>query len=163
MSKLARIRPRVRTILVVDDEVDILLSLTELFQTALEGVEVLTARDGPTALDLLQFHPVDAIVCDYRMPGMDGLEVLRRASEVAPDVPRIMLTAYPDLELAMKAINQAHIQNFLTKPVHADALLEAVNAALVKARLKRTPAPGAAPGKAPALDVEAAGPVQPEP
>jgi DNA-binding NtrC family response regulator len=147
MSKLARIRPRVRTILVVDDEVDILLSLTELFQTALEGVEVLTARDGPTALDLLQFHPVDAIVCDYRMPGMDGLEVLRRASQVAPDVPRIMLTAYPDLELAMRAINEAHIESFLTKPVRADPLLEAVNAALLKAR-RRTPRPAASAQRA---------------
>jgi len=142
MSKLARIRPRVRTLLVVDDEVDILLSLTELFQTAMEGVEVLTARDGATALDLLQFHPVDAIVCDYRMPGMDGLEVLRRASEAHPEVPRIMLTAYPDLELAMRAINEAHIDSFLTKPVRAEPLLEAVNAALIKARRKPArPAP----------------------
>ena len=144
MSKLARIRPRVRTILVVDDEVDILLSLTELFQTAMEGVEVLTARDGPTALDLLQFHPVDAIVCDYRMPGMDGLEVLRRASEVAPEVPRIMLTAYPDLELAMRAINEAHIESFLTKPVRAEPLLESVNAALIKARRTKSARPPAA-------------------
>lgn len=155
MSKLARIRPRVRTILVVDDEVDILLSLTELFQTALEGVEVLTARDGPTALDLLQFHPVDAIVCDYRMPGMDGLEVLRRASQVAPEVPRIMLTAYPDLELAMRAINEAHIESFLTKPVRADPLLEAVNAALLKARRKApVPRPAASPRSGPTLELE---------
>jgi response regulator RpfG family c-di-GMP phosphodiesterase len=154
MSKLSRIRPRVRTILVVDDEVDILLSLTELFQTAMEGVEVLTARDGPTALELLQRHPVDAIVCDYRMPGMDGLEVLSRASEAAPDVPRIMLTAYPDLELAMRAINEAHIENFLTKPVRGEKLLEAVNAALLKVRQGRDRPATAPPRAPPKLDAE---------
>jgi DNA-binding NtrC family response regulator len=65
---------------------------------------------------------------------MDGLEFLTKAKQVAPAAPRILITAYPELNVAVRAINEAQIQNFLTKPITPQALLEAVNAALLKSR-----------------------------
>jgi YesN/AraC family two-component response regulator len=97
-------------------------------------VKVLTALNGKKALEILKKEEVDLVLSDYRMPGMDGLEFLTKARKMAPDVPRILLTAYPELNIAVRAINEAAIQNFLTKPISPEALMEAVNAALIKAK-----------------------------
>jgi DNA-binding NtrC family response regulator len=135
MSKLGSVRPSVQTILIVDDEPDILESLSDVFSLHLPGVKVLTAAEGKKALELLKTNTVGLIVSDYKMPGMDGLEFLTKAREIAPEAPRILITAYPELNVAVRAINEAQIQNFLTKPITPQALIEAVNAALLKARM----------------------------
>lgn len=135
MSKLGSVRPSVQTILLVDDEPDILESLSDVFMLHLPGVKVLTAPNGKAALELLKGEAVGLIVSDYKMPGMDGLEFLTKAREIAPEAPRILITAYPELNVAVRAINEAQIQNFLTKPITPQALIEAVNAALLKARM----------------------------
>ncbi len=66
------------------------------------------------------FFPV--IISDYRMPGMNGIEFLRRASEIAPDSIRIILTGYADTDVAVSAINEGHIYKFITKPWNDDQL-----------------------------------------
>jgi len=134
MSKLGSVRPSVQAILLVDDEPDILESLSDVFQLHLPGVKVLSAPNGQKALDLLASEHVDLIVSDYKMPGMDGLEFLTKARQVAPAASRILITAYPELNVAVRAINEAQIQNFLTKPITPQALMEAVNSALLKSR-----------------------------
>lgn len=132
--KLANLRPQVGAILVVDDEPDIVDSLKDVLEAHLGQVKVLTAASGKAGLALLKKEPVDLIISDYRMPGMDGLEFLTKCREAAPNVPRILITAYPELDAAVRAINEAQIQNFLTKPIMPEALMQAVNAALVKGR-----------------------------
>lgn len=122
-----------RTILLVDDEPDILESLRELIEVSLEDIEVVAVESGEEALKVLQSRHVDLIVSDYKMPGMNGLELLIQARSVAPRVPRIMMTAFPDLDIAIKAINHASIENFFTKPLDPDEILE-VMAASLKAR-----------------------------
>jgi DNA-binding NtrC family response regulator len=134
MSKLGTVRPSVQAILLVDDEPDIRESLADVFALYLPGVKILTASNGKEALDILGKEQVGLIVSDYKMPGMDGLEFLTKARQVAPAAPRILITAYPELNVAVRAINEAQIQNFLTKPITPQALIEAVNAALLKAR-----------------------------
>ena len=136
MSKLGSLRPSVQTILLVDDEPDILESLSDVFSLHLPGVKVLTAPDGKKGLEILKGNSVGLVVSDYKMPGMDGLEFLTKARQVAPAAPRILITAYPELNVAVRAINEAQIQNFLTKPITPQALIEAVNAALLKARME---------------------------
>lgn len=120
----------------MDDERDILDSLSELFLAALGDVRCLTASGGAEALALLQDQPVDVILSDYKMPGMNGLEFLEKARQAAPNVPRILMTAFPDLEVAIQAINEARIETFFTKPLDPDKILQVVQASLAGRKAK---------------------------
>ena len=85
------VRPQHPSILCVDDSQEFLL----ICQTALEadGFQVLTAESGPAALDLLQTHPVDAIVIDNVMPGMSGLALAKEIKRNSPGVPVILFSS----------------------------------------------------------------------
>jgi DNA-binding NtrC family response regulator len=125
---------RAQRILVVDDEEDIRESLKALFETCLEEVEVVTAAGGQEGLDVLDRETVDLIITDYKMPGMNGLEFLSRAVKKGPTLPRILVTAFPDLEIAIRAINDANVENFFTKPFEAEKVLEVVRSLLQEQR-----------------------------
>lgn len=127
---------RRQTILLVDDEEDIRESLKALFETCLEGVDVVVAPGGQAALDLMDRSPVDVVISDYKMPGMNGLDFLQRAAKKAPSVPRILVTAFPDLEIAIRAINEANIENFFTKPFEPEQVLQVVKTLLHEQRVQ---------------------------
>lgn len=137
-SSAARPAPKTDTrpqaVLIVDDEVDILESLKQLFEVSLPDVKVLTAEGGAIALSIIKSQPVDLIVTDYKMPGMNGLEFLNEARKLVPKVPRILVTAFPDLELAIRAVNDAKIENFFTKPVEPGKVVEIVRSVLAERR-----------------------------
>lgn len=109
--------PAERFVLAVDDEQEILDSIRAFLEGALPGVKVLTATSGEQALRVLSSQQVNLVLADYRMPVQDGLAFLIAAERQAPDVPRIMMTAYPEAELAVNALHQAHVQRFLVKPI----------------------------------------------
>jgi len=111
-----------RTLLLVDDEENILSSLRRLLRR--EGYTILTATGGQAALELLATHPVDVIISDQRMPGMTGVEFLRKAKDMHPDSVRLMLSGYSDLQSVTDAINEGAIYKFLSKPWD-DAMLRA--------------------------------------
>lgn len=112
-----------RRILLVEDEPDIRQSLKELIEIQLPEATVDTAATGAEALRMLPQARPHLIITDFKMPGMNGLEFLQAARAAMPDVPRILMTAYPDLEVATRAINEAHIENFLAKPIEPEELL----------------------------------------
>jgi len=101
-------------LLCVDDESAILRALHRVFRR--EGYTVLTANGGDEGLNLLHQTPVSLIISDQRMPGMSGVEFLRRSRQIAPDTIRILLTAYSDTEAAIAAINRGEVYRFLLKP-----------------------------------------------
>ena len=111
-----------RTLLLVDDEENILSSLRRLLRR--DGYTILTATGGQAALELLASNPVDVIISDQRMPGMTGVEFLRKAKDMDPDSVRLMLSGYSDLQSVTDAINEGAIYKFLSKPWD-DALLRA--------------------------------------
>lgn len=95
-------------------------------ESSIPGLKCRTAGSAAEALKVLDLGNVDLILCDYRMPGMDGLKFLELARQKAPNVPRILMTAFPHLELAIEAINEARVEIFLTKPMDPDKLITVV-------------------------------------
>ncbi|HJS75292.1 MAG TPA: PAS domain S-box protein, partial [Vicinamibacteria bacterium] len=99
------------------------------------GFEVVEAASGDEGLSLLSDD--DAVVlCDLNMPGMDGLEVLRRVQRRRPEVPFILLTAHPSIPIAVQAIVEG-AQRFLIKPVSLDEMEISIHQAIEFARLQR--------------------------
>ncbi|HWH81348.1 MAG TPA: EAL domain-containing protein [Burkholderiaceae bacterium] len=110
---VTRIR-RTKTLLLVDDEENILSSLKRLLRR--DGYTILTACGAAEGLQRLAETEVDVIVSDQRMPGMTGVELLRRAKELYPDSIRMVLSGYTELQSIIDAINEGAIYKFLTKP-----------------------------------------------
>jgi signal transduction histidine kinase len=110
-------------VLLVDDEVDFLTSLGQ--RLVLRGLPTLTAANGPDALSILDEHPVDVVVLDVRMPGMDGIETLRRIKEGHPRVEVVMLTGHADLQSAIDGMRFGFF-DYLTKPVQLPLLIEKI-------------------------------------
>lgn len=109
-----------RNLLLVDDEENILSSLTRLFRR--EGYKIFRASSGKEGLELLKENSVGVIVSDQRMPEMTGVEFLSKVKLTHPDTIRIVLSGYTELKSITDAINEGAIYKFLTKPWD-DALL----------------------------------------
>lgn len=120
-------------ILFVDDDQNILAAYRRQFHSQFQ---IETASSGQAALEhLLQYGKVAVMIADFRMPGMDGIQFLRRAKEIAPDSVRMMLTGYAELGQAIDAVNEGSIFRFLTKPCPPEILSKALQSALDQYRL----------------------------
>ena len=117
-------RPRV---LVVDDEASIrdLLSKT----LALAEYDVDVAPDGRSALDRMRMYPYDLLIADLKMPGMDGLSVIREAKRYKTDLPVIVITGFSTESSAIEAINLG-VSGYLTKPFRVPEVLKQAEKAL---------------------------------
>lgn len=114
------------TILVVDDDPSVREHVARVLSVELPGARVVTAESGPAGLDALARERIDVIVSDQRMPGMEGSDFLAAASALSQATRRILLTAFADIDVAARALNQGHIHRLLQKPVTRDALSLAV-------------------------------------
>ncbi|MDZ8189944.1 MAG: response regulator [Nostoc sp. ChiSLP02] len=125
MKSQANSKPK---ILVVDDEPD---NLDLLYRTFYRDYKVLRATSGPAALDLLaQEGEVAVIISDQRMPMMSGTEFLSLTATQYPDIIRIILTGYTDVEDLVEAINAGKVFKYVTKPWEAEELKGVVRQAL---------------------------------
>lgn len=125
------------SILVVDDEDDIRATLVGYLQATIAGVRVLQAANGRDAVRMLESGPVDLVISDFRMPVMDGLQLVRFVHERWPGTASFLLTAYPDMDIAVQALNEGKVRRFLTKPVDPQALLTSAQEALEALRWAR--------------------------
>jgi CheY-like chemotaxis protein len=136
-----------RHILVVDDEEHIRRVMRMTLEAA--GYEVGEAPDGLRGLEAFGDGSAwDAVLLDQRMPGMDGLETLRRMKERRADARVIMITAYASIELAVDAMKLG-ATDFLRKPMTPETVRNAVTAALARPIPGRPPTPAPPPGRAP--------------
>lgn len=121
------------TILCVDDELNVVESMKLNLR---RHYKVLTAQSGMEALQILQQHTeVAVVVSDMRMPEMDGAKLLAEVKSAAPNVVRMLLTGYSDIDAAMRAVNEGQIFRFLTKPCEPEHLLATLEAGVEQHRL----------------------------
>lgn len=121
-------------ILVVDDEVGIREGCRRVLVP--QGFEVDVAENGPAGLRKLRESRYDVLLLDIMMPGMSGMEVLRQARQIDPDLICIIITGYATVELAVQAIREgAH--DFIAKPFSADLLLQVVGRELERRALRK--------------------------
>ncbi|CDG84320.1 HD domain-containing phosphohydrolase [Janthinobacterium agaricidamnosum] len=123
------------TVLCVDDEPNILSSLRRLFRA--RGYRVLTADSGAAGLAVLDSETVDLVISDMRMPEMDGARFLAEVRQRQPDVMRLLLTGYSDIQSILDAINRGEIYRYITKPWDDNDLLLTVRDALVRRGLEQ--------------------------
>lgn len=119
-------------VLIVDDEASIRDSLRKILEY--EGYAVSEAGEGPTALEAIKTENLDAVLLDIKMPGMDGMEVLKRSVELDSTLPVIMISGHGTIQTAVEA-TKAGAFDFLEKPLDRDRVLLTVRNAAASRRL----------------------------
>jgi len=107
-----------QTLLLVDDETSFLNSMVRALRN--EPYIFMVANNGQEALEILKEFKVDVVVADYKMPGLNGLNLLKQIRVAYPLVTPIMLTAFCDVNVVLQAVNEIRVYKFLLKPVKLD-------------------------------------------
>lgn len=115
------------TLLLVDDEPDLLLSLQGLLR---QKFRLHVADGGAAALEIIRSEPVQIIMSDQRMPKMSGDELLAQVAQISPDTVRILLTGYADIHDVIRALNTGGLFRYLTKPWDLDELMDVLDDAV---------------------------------
>lgn len=129
------------TVLLVDDEEDFTATLSERLET--RGLDVDVSSNGPEAIERVRDKNYDALVLDLAMPGMDGIETMKRLLKENPDLQVILLTGRGTLRKGVEAMSSGAME-FLEKPADIDLLLEKIEKAratrvlLTEERLQET-------------------------
>ena len=113
-------------VLLIDDDPGILKVMTIALED--EGYKVISANDGESGIDLCASDSPDVVITDIRMPGIDGMEVLKRIKEIDPDREVIVATAFSDINYAIRAL-QLDASDFIIKPISEQALMVALKRA----------------------------------
>lgn len=116
-----------KKVLIVDDQNGIRVLLMEVFSS--EGYLTYQASNGKLALELVRNETPDIVLLDMKIPGMDGLEILKQIKEMKPDLNVIMMTAYGELDMIKEATDLGALMHF-TKPFDIDEMRVAVNMTL---------------------------------
>jgi len=114
-------------LLVVDDEPVERQTLTDILR--LEGYHVAAVANGEAAVDHVRLNPVDLMVLDLRMPGMNGLEVVKVVNRISQDIEIILLTAHGSMESAIEAL-RSQVHDYLLKPASPSQIIDSVGRGL---------------------------------
>jgi len=117
------------SILIVDDE-DI-VRRSHLRSLAETGCYTEAAEDGHKAIHVMEQHPFDVVLLDLRMPGLDGMDVLKTIKQRWPDCEVVVITGYPTIETAKEAVRLG-AQNYIVKPVGPDEVIRAASEAMTR-------------------------------
>ena len=126
---------RTKNILVVDDEEDV----REILDSVLKKLEFnpYLAEGGHAALEIIKNNKIDVVLSDLYMPGMDGIELLKRVKSVNKNIVFMMITAHPTIETAVDAIKKG-AYDYLTKPFHIEEVRVKINRAMEKSGLTQS-------------------------
>ncbi len=120
-------------ILVADDELIERQTLSDILK--LEGYHVAAVANGEAAVDYIRMNPVDLVILDIRMPGMSGLDVVKVASRISPDIEIILLTAHGSIESAIDAL-RSQVHDYLLKPASPTQIIDSVVRGLARRAAK---------------------------
>ena len=123
-----------KNILLVDDQVEILNSLERLLK---DDYNIFKASSGEGALKFLDQTELSVVLADQRMPGMTGVEFLGTSLTMQPDIIRILVTAYADIQASIDAVNKGQIFYYISKPWEPDDLRLIVQRAIDHYELKK--------------------------
>lgn len=126
------------SILIVDDEADICLLLKKFFTK--KGFEVATAQEGTEAEKLLKKHNFQVVICDFKLPDYDGLELLEKIKILQPKAQVIIITGYSDVRIAVRALKKGAF-DYVTKPLFPDEIHLTVQNALEASQQASAPTP----------------------
>jgi PAS domain S-box-containing protein len=129
-------RERLPSVLVVDDDEARAASLVRLL--AESDVHASFAKSGLHALQLLQLEPVDVVVADQFMPGMDGVKLLELVRQRFPDTARILFTAHASPDIVLAAVNRARVSKVLLKNMHPVAIRDEIAAVALEVMKKQS-------------------------
>lgn len=124
------------SVVLVDDE-DMVITSLRAFLRLETDYHIHGFTDPEQAAQFLEKEQVDAIVTDYLMPKMNGIQLLGRAKDAQPEATRVLLTGHADKQSAIQAINEVSLFQYVEKPWDNAALLLVVNSAIERARLIR--------------------------
>ncbi len=116
-----------KQIFFVDDEPKIRDVIGDTFEQI--DVDVTCFASGPECLEKIESQRCDLLITDLKMPGMDGLELMRKAKEVIPWLPVLVITAYGDIPIAVKTVKSGAV-DFIEKPLEKDSFLRKVQSIL---------------------------------
>jgi DNA-binding NtrC family response regulator len=122
-------------ILIVDDELDI-LELLEMIITERTPYQVITTNNSLEVPPLLKESSIDLLITDLRMPGLSGMDLIREAKKILPDMPIIVITAYGSSQSAEESIAEG-AYDYITKPFRKDQILITINRAMEWHALKK--------------------------
>ncbi|BFH10519.1 response regulator [Paenibacillus dendritiformis] len=126
-----------KKVLIVDDQNGIRVLLMEVFSS--EGYSTYQASNGKVALNIVREESPDIVLLDMKIPGMDGLEILKQIKKMEPQMKVIMMTAYGELDMIKEATDLGAIMHF-TKPFDIDEMRVAVNMTLQQDHSASNPA-----------------------
>jgi len=118
-------------ILIIEDEAAILRVLTKIISEESETYQVEGAEDGLKGMTLIKDNDYDLVLCDIKMPKMDGVEVLEKTQKIKPEIPFIMISGHGDLDTAVQTMRMGAF-DYISKPPDLNRLLNAVRNALDK-------------------------------
>jgi len=124
-------------VLLIDDDPLLLTALPAVFQQGPRVIAADTASSAEQALRLIHNVEYDAIVSDFNMPGLNGIDFLKECKTVRPDIPIILLTGYGTRELEEEAYREGAYA-LIQKPVDADVFLSVVTRAIIRRQLRQT-------------------------
>src|SRR5215217_1521121 len=118
--------PRRHTLLIVDDEPDVVASVKDLLRLDYKVIGATRAAEG---LDLLHKEPIHVVMTDQRMPEMTGVQLLEQVREKHPNAMRLLFTGYADVRAVVDAINRGNVYRYITKPWDPEELMAIIREA----------------------------------
>jgi DNA-binding NtrC family response regulator len=121
-------------ILIIEDEAAIRRVLAKILSEENKGYEVFEAEDGLAGMEIIKNEDFDLVLCDIKMPKMDGVEVLEAVKKIKPEIPMVMISGHGDLETAVNTMKLGAF-DYISKPPDLNRLLNTVRIALDRKEL----------------------------